>query len=183
MFSQVEALALGSDGTLYAGGWFRQAGFVSADYVAAWNSDVGWSALGSGLPAVTYSLVVDNNDTLYAGTARFGGTVYSWSGSAWSEAGGFSHTVTELALDSQGRLYAGTTVGEIASWDGSGWSRLGSGLNSVPHSLGVDSTNNLWVGGEFTIAGDKTSVKIAKWTKNFSELSNSAPIILSLIHI
>lgn len=45
----------------------------------------------------------------------------------------------------------------------SAWQPLGTGLNSAVRSIVIDSSNNLYVGGDFTTAGGTTANYIAKW--------------------
>jgi hypothetical protein len=82
----VQALAV-SGGALYAGGSFRTAGGVPANYIAQWNGS-SWSALGSGMGgsgfANVYALAVSGS-TLYAG-GRFttaGGKVSAYAAEAY----------------------------------------------------------------------------------------------------
>jgi hypothetical protein len=93
---------------------------------------------------------------------------------AWSALGtGMNKgvTVTALAIDSSGNLYAGgrfTTAGgvaanNIAKWNGSSWSALGTGTNGRIFSLSFDGDSNLYAGGQFTTAGGVTANNIAKW--------------------
>jgi hypothetical protein len=52
-------------GTLYAGGYFTNAGGVAANYIAQWNGS-SWSPLGSGMNGGVIALAVSGG-TLYAG--------------------------------------------------------------------------------------------------------------------
>jgi hypothetical protein len=83
--------------------------------------------------------------------------------------------VNALACDAFGNLYAGGSFGfasasKILRWNGSAWSALGSGINgTVPGGFGpsasalvLDSLGNLYVGGNFTIAGTNSSYCLAK---------------------
>ena len=84
---------------------------------------------------------------------------------------GTSNSVSALALDGSGNLYAGggfTTAGGtpasyIARWDGSAWSALGSGMNNGVNALAVDGSGNLYAGGGFTTAGGISANRIARW--------------------
>jgi hypothetical protein len=79
--------------------------------------------------------------------------------------------VSALALDGNGKLYAGgefTTAGgvsanRIAMWDGSSWSALGSGMNSYVSALALDGSGRLYAGGWFTTAGGVSANFIAIW--------------------
>jgi hypothetical protein len=136
----VVALAVDKSSNLYAGGGFTTAGGVTANYIAKWNGSM-WSALGSGsaINGVVYSLAFDNSGNLYAG-------------------GDFTTA-------------GGATANCIAKWDGNSWSALGSGIsggsgNTPVYALAVDSSGNLYAGGNFTTAGGVTVNFIAKWDGN-----------------
>jgi hypothetical protein len=84
---------------------------------------------------------------------------------------GTSGTVYALALDGNGKLYAGgyfTTAGRvsanyIAMWDGSSWSALGSGMNGNVSALVLDGSGKLYASGYFTTAGGVSANYIAMW--------------------
>jgi hypothetical protein len=162
---------------LYAGGFFTNAGGVPAKYIARWDG-TNWSAVGSGLndfgPVQTFAVSGSN---LYA--ASFG--VAKWDGTNWSNLGvAMDHPIEALAI-SGSNLYAGglfdldangtNLLNQIAKWDGTNWSALGSGtshpISGPPYggpyvfALAV-SGSDLFVGGEFSQAGDKVSCYAAK---------------------
>jgi hypothetical protein len=87
--------------------------------------------------------------------------------------------VYALAVDSNGNLYVGgsfatvtntggsvVTANRIAKWSSSTWSALGNGTSNFVYALVVDSNNNLYVGGLFTLIGDSYVNKIAKILTN-----------------
>ncbi len=85
MDGSVNALAVGPDGSLYAGGEFDYVDGVSAQRIARWDGSE-WHPLGSGLggsvfPAV-HALAFGPDDSLYAGgnfgVARWDGVTSSW---------------------------------------------------------------------------------------------------------
>jgi hypothetical protein len=176
MNSRVSALAV-SGTNLYAGGWFTNAGGISANYIAQWDGS-SWSALGSGMNNTVLALAV-SGATLYAGGwfTTAGGVPANYiakcEASAWSALGsGMNYAVYALAMSGT-NLYAGgafTTAGVvpakcIAKWDGSAWSALGSGTSGYypkVYALAVSGTN-LYAGGYFTNAGGVTANCIAKW--------------------
>lgn len=177
-------------GNIYIGGSFDVAGDVVANRVAKWNaSNSTWSALGTGMsgdyPSV-FALAVDGSGNLYAGGefTTAGGVaanyIAKWDGTAWSALGtGFTDMysrVRALAVDGSGSVYAGgsfTTAGGIeanyiARWDGMAWSALGTGMGGDPYgspgyAIAVDRWDNVYAGGEFTMAGDVVGNGIAKW--------------------
>lgn len=182
MDDQVMALALDSAGFLYAAGAFTRAGDVEARGIARWDGST-WSALGNGSGLVK-TIAVDQEGSLYAGGMIFispdSNTFHyaaRWDGSTWSLLGsGPGDFVQTLAVDNTGNLYAGgdfTEAGElparrIALWDGANWRPLGSGIGaegdySSIAALAIDGRGNLYVGGQFTLAGNKPSSYLAKW--------------------
>ncbi len=188
---QVNALAVnGTD--LYVGGFFTAAGGVPGrNRLAKWTlggaDDSAWSALGSGVDAGVHVLAANDTDLYVGGSfTSAGGTaernrIAKWTlggadDSAWSALGtGTSGTVNALAVTSTD-LYIGgnfSTVGGVGARSGvakwalggvndSAWSALGSGVGGT-YALAVSGAN-LYVGGEFTIAGGaRDRNRIAKW--------------------
>jgi hypothetical protein len=84
----VYALAVGSDNSLYAGGYFTTAGGVATDYVARWDGTA-WRPLGSGMDKRVSALAMDELDNVYAG-GKFttagnvaANAIARWEGAAW----------------------------------------------------------------------------------------------------
>ncbi len=173
----VQALAVDQNDTLFAGGDFGSlcadaactTGGARVNNIAQWTPGAGggagaWSPVGNGVDNVVYALVVDRNNTLYAGgqfthlcgapactgdqPAAFG--IARWNGS-WSPVGyGLNGSVAALAVDERNHLYAagsyqflcgdpgcfsnGAEVNNIARWDGNAWSALGSGIGPPTNS-------------------------------------------------
>jgi hypothetical protein len=178
-------LALDGSGNLYAGGYFTTAGGSMVNHIAKWDGST-WSALGSGMNgnATVWSLAVDRAGNLYAGGyfTNAGGVaanyIAEWKGNAWSALGsGMASpgivTVSALALDGAGNLYAGglfataggVTANNIAKWNGSTWFALNSGVQAglSVTALGVDNSGNLYAGGNFNTAGGLPANRVAKW--------------------
>jgi hypothetical protein len=55
----------------------------------------------------------------------------------------------------------GNLVNRVAMWDGSQWIPIGPGLNNSVSALAVRG-NDLYVGGDFTVAGGKGSAYVAR---------------------
>ena len=130
----VYALATASNGDVYAGGNFIQAGGGTATNVAKWNGTV-WSSLGTGagngVNGAISALVVTGGGELYAG-------------------GGFTQA-------------GGMLANGIAKWNGTVWSSLGVGSgnglsgNRDVSAMVVASSGEVYVGGGFTRAGGSTA--------------------------
>ncbi|MBI2440532.1 MAG: hypothetical protein HYV35_04085 [Lentisphaerae bacterium] len=173
----VDALAIDSNGNLYAGGSFTNAGGVTANRIAKWNG-TSWTNLGSGMNQSVTSLVYAASGNLYAGgdfTSAGGVTanrIAKWNGTSWTNLdSGMNLYVFALASDTNGNLYAGggfttasgVSANRIAKWNGTSWTNLDSGMNAGVQALESDTNGNLYAGGSFTNAGGVTANYIAKW--------------------
>ncbi len=182
----VFVLAADGSGNWYVGGNFTTvANNIGLNNIAKWDG-ASWSALGSGTDGFVSSLAVDGSNNVYAGGGFFqagGNTVNfiaKWDGSSWSALGyGVNGLVNVLAVDKLNNVYVGgnfgqlcgnvacnmanTTVNSIAKWSGSSWSTLDGGVNSTVAALTVDSGNNVYAGGYFTLAGGSIVNRIAEW--------------------
>ena len=183
----IKALAIGPDGTLYAGGAFTSMnGVASTAYVAKLTPGASnWSSLGgSGMNNQVLCLAVDANGVLYAGglftvAGGAGSTAYvakNAAGSAWSSLGGSGMTAQVNSLlvgPTDGAVYA---VGEFASaggaastayiaknTSGSAWSSIGgSGAASGIQTIAIDKAGSIYVGGIFTTIGAASTAYVAK---------------------
>jgi hypothetical protein len=188
---------------LYAGGTFDSAGGIPAHNIAKWDGSA-WSAVGSGVgdsAGSVYALAFDKNGNLYAGGIfNFAGSslarnIAKWDGSAWSALGSGIEgptnaiTVTALAVDKDGALYAGgifNTAGgipahNIAKWNGASWSAVGSGTYGDILSMATDKKGNIYAGGRFNFAGSVSAHNIAKWDGSaWSAIGSAYGDILSI---
>jgi hypothetical protein len=182
---EVFALVVGSNGDVYAGGNFSQAGGLPANYIARWNGSA-WSSMGTGpangVNSFVRALAVAGNGDLYAGGnfSQAGGVtannVAKWNGTTWSSLGtgganGVDVGVIALAVSGNSEVYVGgyfTRAGSIAAsyiakWNGTTWSNLDSGLNSNVLGLAVAGNGNVYVSGSFTQAGGIAANRVARW--------------------
>ncbi len=135
---------IGSD--IYVAGSFTAIGGVKANHVARWDGKA-WTALGSGdnngVDANAYAMVV-SGDTLYVG-------------GEFTNAGGVPASRVARYLKSNGS-----------------WSALGAGITG-PSTVYVGalalSRGILYVGGNFTRAGDQNARSIAQWDARASRWS------------
>jgi hypothetical protein len=170
----VNAMAIGPDGSLYIGGQFSLAGAVANTvHIAKWDGTV-FTPLGTGMNGSVYSMVFGPDGSLYVGgtfTTADGvacNRIAKWDGANWTAlASGMNAICSCLTFGRDGYLYAGgsfTDAGTyIAKWNGSEWSNLGTGLSHDAYSMVFGPDNNLYITGIFTAAGGIACNYIAKW--------------------
>jgi hypothetical protein len=135
----VKALVKDSAGNLYVGGLFTTAGGNPASNIALWNGSA-WSTLGTGLSKVPGPGPSVNALAVYGTNLYVGGTFTFYDGDT-------------------------AKVNNIAKWDGTKWSALGSGVDATVSALTVVGPGNLFAGGQFALAGGKSSAFIGQWNK------------------
>lgn len=121
----VNALAVGPDGALYAGGDFYEADSEFVEGLAKWDGS-GWSGLANQFFGNIRALVFGADGDLYAGGDFYMGWetdfnhIARWDGSAWYSLGdGLDDEVDSLAAGPDGALYAGGSFRTA----GGGWRR------------------------------------------------------------
>ncbi|HEY8449692.1 MAG TPA: hypothetical protein VIL95_04355, partial [Bacillota bacterium] len=191
--AMVNALAVGPDGSLYAGGQFSDAGDQAARNVARWDGSR-WHALGAGARGgdifdgnqVT-ALAVDGERLYVGGSFTQAGDVAAaniavWDGTRWSALGaGLTSDLSSPApvltlLAQDGVLYAGgaftsaggQAIAGLARWDGTHWSAVGPALAATGYRVNVRALadapgKGIFVGGAFERAGARTVNGIARW--------------------
>lgn len=179
IYPRVTSLAVGQDGSLYAGGEFS----TPSEDLARWNGSA-WVAVGSADfngGSVLALAVMPNGDLIVGGSfldvngiANTRG-IAKWNGSAWSALGtGVTggNTVWSLLVGADGCLYAGgefsqmggvSNTNSIAKWNGSAWSALSSGTDGYVYALAKGLDGSIYAGGTFANAGGVAASKIAKW--------------------
>jgi hypothetical protein len=191
----VSAIAVGVNGSIYAGGNFTSMGGApNTRGIAKWDGS-SWSALGTGAQdGSVLAIAVSLDGSIYAGGTftSIGGVaanyIAKWNGSSWSAlgtgaAGGYGRQaiVSALAVGLDGYIYAGgwfplmggvaNTI-NIAKWNGSSWSALVVGTNDSISSLTVSSNGQyVYAGGDFTSATPYNAGRVAKWDTALNVLS------------
>ena len=166
-------------GYIYAGGNFNQAGGITANNIARWNG-TSWDTLGSGFNNSIWGITTDGT-YIYAGGSftTAGGSpikgIAKWDGTSWSSVNS-NITYPSCLTQSGSDLYVGGTFGSpgsrITKWDGTSWSGLGTGVNFPVGAIEI-AGNDLYAGGNFTMAGGNPANKIAKWDgTNWSALGS-----------
>ncbi|MCW5551529.1 MAG: hypothetical protein KIS67_05105 [Verrucomicrobiae bacterium] len=178
MTSNDGVLALAASGSdLYVGGVFSTAGGIAANNVAKWDG-TNWSALGEGAEGQVTSLAVLGGEVYATGFTMAGGAtnIAKWDGHSWSALGaefpaGYAGVLAVSGtdvyvsfvpydLDLGGPLYH---LASISKWGGSSWSIVTSGQLTGPVEALVASGTNLYVVGEFSVAGGNPANGVAKW--------------------
>jgi len=167
---RVYALALGPDGSLYAGGYFDTIGGVAANNIARWDG-AQWHPLGAGLSdpnssdVAVYNIAVNQQNTVYV-TGKFqmaGGVtargIARWDGAQWHPLGSGAPASGELVIGPNNNLYVGNDAG-VTRWDGVAWHRLGN-LDHIA-VLAIDQAGTLYAGGSFGNTGT-TAADVARW--------------------
>jgi hypothetical protein len=180
--TDVDALAVDTSGTVYAGWGLGSQGGTAPNQIARWNGAT-WSALGAGINDNVETLLA-NGSNLYVGGyfSIIGGiaanSIAKWSGSTWSALGAGVTNITSnrpgvhaIAVGNRNTVYAGgsftlaggSITNYLAQWDGTTWSAVGSRPTGQVEALVVDSNNNLYAAGAFTNVGGIAANHIAKW--------------------
>jgi hypothetical protein len=175
MNNSVWALAIDPDtGYLYAGGIFTLAGGVDGTALIAYWDGTAWNPLNTGLGTLTeyvQTLKFGPDGNLYIG-GSFTDTAYPyicyWDGSSFNPvgtAGDINGTVQAIEFNNTGELIVSglfTNVASIADADyiakfnGTSWFPIGTGLNNGGYGIFIDDNNDLYIGGQFTVAGGLT---------------------------
>lgn len=184
MNGAVNALALGPQGELYAGGYFSEAGGRQALGVARWDGHQ-WSSLGNGVQGSVQCMVAIGSDLYVGGSFEMAGTVTAnsvakWDGTAWRALGGgvgqdtYYGQVSAMASGPENQVYVagqfqtagGIKANSVASWDGTSWSALGPGISGdyvYAVTLAADDAGNVFVGGYFYDSSSGSYDMLKKW--------------------
>jgi hypothetical protein len=190
--AMIHALEVVDPTHLVAAGFFEELGGTPAENVAVWNG-VGWSELDGGITAGNWSGVLDMclspqglvlaGDIIAAGGAggvEAAGLVVWSPGSGWTaplgsvESEQYCCPVQAVAVHDEHLVIAGeftavdgVPAANIAFLDAGGWTPLGAGISAGQSSSYVSTLlvlqDALFVGGDFELAGDKSSFCLARF--------------------
>ncbi|MFU8833000.1 MAG: hypothetical protein ACNA7J_12720, partial [Wenzhouxiangella sp.] len=164
MDGSVEALKL-VNGTLYAGGFFTQAGGQPADFIAAWNG-MQWSPVGGGMDNFVRDLETDGTRVFAGGFFNTAGGVTTgeiavWDGTSWSSINGptccfgdMDYAAGRLVVTGGFNSVDGVTARRVAIWDGENWSATvdESAFSGFGSTILADA-NDIYIGGSFSVIG------------------------------
>ncbi len=192
----VAALGGTTNGLLYIGGNFVQAGTNTVNHIAAWNGTT-WSSLAGGVsdnfsivPGVS-GLLVSGVDLLACGNFILAGTnlvtgLARWDGAQWFPVvlpG--RHPISRITAQGSRTVVAGRLQSlmvpsgrtGLIQYDGAEWSILGGGL--VGSLQTIDYAGSRWqASGRFGISdGSGTRPMVAQWSgKGWTNLGNGLPV-------
>jgi uncharacterized delta-60 repeat protein len=174
--TQVNALAIDSNGKIYVGGSFTTYKGVTNNFIIRLNADGSKDAAfdnTTGFNSTVLSIAIDSNGKIYVGgqfTTYKGATnnyIIRLNSDGSKDTGfdnttGFNGTVTSIAIDTNGKIYVG---GQFTTYKGATNNRIiglnsdGSkdtgfdnttGFGSNVNAIAIDSNGKIYVGGGFT---------------------------------
>lgn len=180
------SIAIGLDGTVYAGGlWTSMGGVANTAHIASWNTTTQvWSAMGTGATGGDVNrIVVAADGSVYAmgSFTAMGGVanttrIAKWNGSVWSSVTGASTAngdVNDMKQAPDGSFsiggnftsIGGTAATRIVKWNGAAtWTAMGTGANAAVNILAIAPNGDVYAGGDFTSMGGVASTgRIARW--------------------
>ena len=181
---RVRSIKEAPNGDIYIGGSFTNVGGATGDYVAFWDISGGsWQPVAAGGTGTVFDIAFGPDGTLYIGgnflnwnAIAAADYIVMWNGAAYAAMAGTVLGALVQAVtvrNSDGQVFIGgnfvnaggdADADYVAQHDGTDFSALASSvLNNVVHTLALDINNDLYVGGEFTNAGDVNGDHIVMW--------------------
>lgn len=181
----VECLVEDSNGQIWVGGTFSQAGNIPVKNLALIDNGGNWNNIISGTNGTIFDMAISNEGHLYiAGDfTEVGGisanNVAYYDGLKWYPLDtGTDGPVAKISFNTAGNiLYLGgvfTTAGNlnvnnIAKWENGTFQGLADvntgivGTNNEIRAMALDGSDNLFIGGNFDAAGGVPANRIATW--------------------
>ncbi len=164
---------------LYVGGFFNTAGEIATNSVAKWENG-SWHSVGYPQTATCHTLTADPVGNIYAGGSSYDEEnqitrIFRYNGSQWT---GLDHfygappTIFCLLAPAANELYIGGNYLATSSFDDTRYlSRRIDGkleplyyhVNGKIHTVVRAPNGDIYIGGEFTRAGDAQATNIARW--------------------
>ena len=181
----VECLVEDTNGNIWVGGAFSQAGNISVNNLALFDNEGNWNNTISGTNGTIFDMAISNEGHLFiAGDfTEVGGisanNIAYYDGLKWYPLDtGTNGPVAKIAFNTAGNiLYLGgvfttsgnLTVNNIAKWENGTFQGLADantgivGTNNEIRAMAIDENDNLFVGGNFDSAGGVSANRIAHW--------------------
>ena len=154
---------------VYVCGYFQSVGpnlSLPYKHVAMWDGTI-WHGF-PGISHVVEHMCISDNREIYVYSQDIPNFIQKWNGSSWVDVGVIQEsqvritrmiihpTTQELYVCGEFISLAGVVMNHIARWDGINWHALdGGGVNATVEDIVFQPvTNDLYVGGAFTVSGD-----------------------------
>lgn len=174
-----------SSNDIYIGGSFTSSNNTTLNNIAKWN--------GSNIVALQYNGtvgicgVIKTINVLFADNVYIGGSFYTvgdiicnnivrWDGTSWhSLSTGIIGQVNTIHALSTTEVYVGGSfnvagdiqANNVAIWNGTSWVAMiyigYEGLSNFVNVIYALSSNNIYIGGSFCVAGDITVNNVVRW--------------------
>lgn len=169
--------------SIYVAGRFDLAGSIAAGGIAK-RAGRSWIPVGQGVRGTIYDIEVVDSQSIYAAgnfTLAADQSVTDlafWDGASWAGIGNgvVGNPSSIHAVKAKGnRVYIGGRFGEVADesgtiaaaniayWEKERWHSLGSGTSGLVSTISLSQDDKVYVGGEFTLAGNATASGVAVW--------------------
>ena len=191
--NEIRSLHLDSDGMLYVGGNFDEAGGQIANRIAVWDGS-NWGTLGEGTSGFVQAITSTLTDIYIGGNFAVAGNMTTNRIARWNKASstwftlenGLNNNVNALLHDGT-YLYAGGTfsiafntddniiVDNIARWSANdGWEAMGTNtqvgvdgkINAMRLQLNGNASEIVYAAGNFSRAGAINTNNIAIWNSD-----------------
>ncbi|MFN8361341.1 MAG: T9SS type A sorting domain-containing protein [Candidatus Kapaibacterium sp.] len=182
----VQALALSGD-RVFVGGSFTKAGGKIVNNIAEWNTTTKeWNSLGTGINGSIFALTVKDDNLYVGGDFSYADTLEASRIARWNIKDkrwtplkkGIYGSVHALAFNGD-NLYVGgaftrvndSAAANLAVFDTKAdtWSTVGNGITGgsypIVTAIVADDSNNVYIGGKFSKAGDTVMNNITKWNE------------------
>lgn len=170
---------LGGDRGFCVSGYFNKVNGVATGGAACYEGGA-WKPMGAALTTGNTTHMANIGDQLYLGcycTFPSGAkNIARWDGKEWvAVGGGLGGTtvggVQRMVANGSDLYVVGTfskageiTANGVARWDGQVWSAQGTGLLPATANSVYVGAGGLWIGGNFNMAGGRSSRNIAVYT-------------------
>ncbi|WP_378173282.1 PQQ-dependent sugar dehydrogenase [Aquimarina sp. SS2-1] len=189
--NEIRSLVLDSDGILYVGGNFDEAGNNTANRIATWNG-INWGTLGTGTSGFVEAIAVTPTEVFIGGNFSIAGgqtvnRIARWNKNtaSWSPLNNGVNNIVNTLIHDGSNLFVGGAfdtanidtsnsiiVNNMARWNETdGWDALGTNtnvgvdikINSMNFASDSNGVDKIFVGGNFSIAGAINSNNTAQW--------------------
>ncbi|WP_299252024.1 PQQ-dependent sugar dehydrogenase [uncultured Aquimarina sp.] len=189
--NEIRSLVLDSDGTLYVGGNFDEAGNNTANRIATWNG-ISWGTLGTGTSGFVEAIAITPTEVFIGGNFSIAGgqtvnRIARWNKNtaSWSALDNGVNNIVNSLIHDGSNLYVGGAfdtanidnsnsiiVNNIARWnETNGWEALGTNtnvgvnikINTIDFASDSDGIDKIFAGGNFSSAGVIDTNNTAKW--------------------